>query len=181
MVTAERSGVIGMKSCSLSRKTVSAFCMALAAFVLAGAVNASADEPELGTLIQQRGILVTVDQAKVIRIEHEADTVIIGNPAIADAVLYDRKTLVITGRAFGSTNILILDANGELVIDEVLRVQPATDSIVTVQRQRQNFTDRCTPLCKPAVAPGDQNEFYEQSINQSDRRNEFASQAAGRK
>ena len=127
----------------------------------------------------RRGIYVTVDQAKVIRIDHEADTVIIGNPAIADAHLHDRKTLVITGRAFGATNLLILDAGGELVVDEALRVQPAEDTVVTVQRRAVNFTYSCTPLCRPAVSPGDQTDFFEKAVAQSERRSEFASEAAG--
>ncbi|MEM1044716.1 MAG: pilus assembly protein N-terminal domain-containing protein [Pseudomonadota bacterium] len=142
---------------------------------------APAVEPTVEERVYQarRGIYVTVDQAKVIRIDHEADTVIIGNPAIADAHLHDRKTLVITGRAFGATNLLILDASGELVVDEALRVQPAEDTVVTVQRRALNFTYSCTPLCRPAVSPGDQTDFFENAVAQSERRSEFASQAAG--
>lgn len=124
--------------------------------------------------VQQSGILVMLDQAKVIRIDHEADTVIIGNPAIADAVLYDRKTLVITGRAFGSTNLLILDDNGELVVDESIRVHPAVDTIVTVHRATQSYTYSCAPTCRAAVAPGDQQDYFENTVKQSQTRNDFA-------
>lgn len=123
---------------------------------------------------QQSGILVMLDQAKVIRIDHEADTVIIGNPSIADAVLYDRKTLVITGRAFGSTNLLILDDKGELVVDESIRVHPAVDTIVTVHRATQSYTYSCSPTCRASIAPGDQKEYFENTVKQSQTRNDFA-------
>ncbi|MBP0651082.1 pilus assembly protein N-terminal domain-containing protein, partial [Mycobacterium tuberculosis] len=39
-------------------------------------------------------IVVTMDRAKVMRIPAPADTVIIGNPAIADVSIHDRQTLV---------------------------------------------------------------------------------------
>jgi len=160
--------------------------LSLAASVGLGAASAIADEvpqPVAAvpgdpvaeeSYVQQSGILVMLDQAKVIRIDHEADTVIIGNPAIADAVLYDRKTLVITGRAFGSTNLLILDDKGELVVDESIRVHPAVDTIVTVHRATQSYTYSCSPTCRAAVAPGDQQDYFENAVKQSQTRNEFA-------
>lgn len=167
-------------------RNIAAFSMALATWMFAGSGTLSADEvadtivastaEAAAPLMQQNGIMVTLDQAKVIRIDHEADTVIIGNPSIADAVLYDRKTLVITGKSFGSTNLLILDDKGELVVDEFLRVEPASSSMVTVHRQTNSFTYSCTPTCRAAIAPGDNADFFENSIKQSQSRNAFASQ-----
>lgn len=165
---------------------IAVFSLALATWMFAGSSALSADEvadtiaastvEEAAPFMQQNGIMVTLDQAKVIRIDHEADTVIIGNPSIADAVLYDRKTLVITGRAFGSTNLLILDDKGELVVDEFLRVEPASSSMVTVHRQANSFTYSCTPTCRAAIAPGDHPDFFDNAIKQSQNRNTFASQ-----
>lgn len=129
----------------------------------------------------QNGIVITVDKAKVIRIDGEADTVIIGNPSIADATLYDRRTLVITGRAFGSTNILILDDAGQLIVDETLQVQAAVDSVVTVQRRGQSYTYSCTPLCRPSMVAGDDTDYFENTMKQSKSRVEFASESAAAK
>ncbi|MEM8812220.1 MAG: pilus assembly protein N-terminal domain-containing protein [Pseudomonadota bacterium] len=171
-----------------SHRPLSIFCTALIAGAClmgtaiadeAGTAEPVAKPTADNTHFDRAGISVTVDQAKVIRIDHEVDTVIIGNPAIADAVLHDQRTLVLTGRAFGTTNLLILDSTGELVVDEMLRVQPAEDSIVSVQRQSQHFSYSCTPTCRPAVAPGDQGEFFDAAIAQSKSRSEFAAEAAG--
>lgn len=175
-----------MKSNFMTGGNRAARCLTLIASVSLGAACADAGEIAEGdiaasgvpvaqeTHAQPTGIVVMLDQAKVIRIDHEADTVIIGNPAIADAVLYDRKTLVITGRAFGSTNLLILDDNGALVVDEAIRVHPAVDTMVTVHRATQSYTYSCAPTCRASIAPGDQADYFDNAIKQSQTRNDFA-------
>ena len=70
-------------------------------------------------------IAVIVDRAKVMRISRPADIVIIGNPAIADATIQDNQTLIITGRSFGTTNLIVLDADGQAIADEIITVGAA--------------------------------------------------------
>src|SRR4029077_7554810 len=60
-------------------------------------------------------IAVSVDRAKVMRISRPADVVIVGNPAIADATVQDNQTLIITGKSFGTTNLIVLDAMGQSI------------------------------------------------------------------
>jgi hypothetical protein len=50
-----------------------------------------------------------------------------------------------------------------------------------VHRQALAFTYSCTPLCKPAVSPGDEAGFFDGALKQSQARNEFAAEAAGAK
>ncbi|MFX9031446.1 pilus assembly protein N-terminal domain-containing protein, partial [Acinetobacter baumannii] len=68
-------------------------------------------------------ISVTIDRAMVMRLPAPADTVIIGNPGIADATIHDRMTLILTGKVVGMTNLVILDAKGNPIADEVLAVK----------------------------------------------------------
>ncbi|MEZ5799399.1 MAG: pilus assembly protein N-terminal domain-containing protein [Nitratireductor sp.] len=82
---------------------------ALLALIIA--IPASAAMAEEGT---GEPVTVIVDRAKVFRISRPAATVIIGNPSIADATVEDEKTLVLTGRSFGVTNLIVLDAMGIL-------------------------------------------------------------------
>ena len=48
-------------------------------------------------------------------------TVVIGNPLIADAALQSGGILVITGKGYGSTNLLALDRSGQVVMDKTVR------------------------------------------------------------
>ncbi len=121
---------------------------------------------------------IAIDHAKVMHISRPADIVIVGNPGIADATIQDQQTLIITGRSFGSTNLIVLDASGRAIAEETLTVQPANDHIVSVYRTsnkrlvRQTFS--CTPDCSPTVAIGDDDTNYGTVIDQIKNHGEFA-------
>lgn len=103
----------------------------------------------------QQPIAVVIDRAKVMRISRPADTIIIGNPAIADATIQDSQTLIITGRSYGSTNLIVLDAAGQAIADEILMVESTNDAVVTVFRRSSQITLSCTPQCAPTLTIGD--------------------------
>jgi len=106
-------------------------------------------------------MLVHVDQAKILRIEQPAGTIIVGNPMIADATVQDERMLVITGKSFGSTNLIILDRNGEEILSTNLEVRFAAASQVTIQRGTGRFSYSCSPTCEPVLAIGDQKEQFD--------------------
>lgn len=134
----------------------------LAGTALAGAlaVTGALAAPGMGAPIE-----VLVDHAKVMHIARPADIVIIGNPGIADATIQDSQTLIITGHSFGTTNLIVLDAKGEAIADELVTVQPSDDDLVTVYRvdrdkgmSRETFS--CNPACAPTLAIGDANDWF---------------------
>ena len=43
------------------------------------------------------GITVEMNQAKIVKLARAADTIVVGNPAIADAAVQDATTIVLTG------------------------------------------------------------------------------------
>ena len=85
-------------------------------------------------------LVVGIDRAKVMRISRPADVVILGNPAIADATIQDNQTLIITGRSFGSTNLIVLDAAGQPIADEIVNVTATNDDVVTVYKRASRET-----------------------------------------
>ena len=135
--------------------------------------------PVAGAHAQESGVLVMTDRAKVFRIDAPADTVIVGNPAIADVTMYDRQTVVVTGKLYGTTNLVILDRNGEPIIDEVITVSAASGETVTVQRKGERFSYSCAPNCEPVMRVGDSDAGYELLSKQSSQRNDMSEKAAG--
>ncbi len=90
---------------------------------LAGTVSTVSLEvahAEMVAVAEKQPVIVTVDRAKVFRISSPASTVIVGNPAIADATVEDDVTLVLTGRSFGVTNLIVLDHEGNPIVDETI-------------------------------------------------------------
>ena len=124
-------------------------------------------------------IAVTMDRAKVMRISTPADTVIVGNPGIADAVILDRQTLVITGRMVGITNLVVLDRNGQPVADEVVKVEKVQEDLVTVQRGALRNSYYCTPHCAAMIEVGDAPEAFDKALAQINQRNSLGAQHAG--
>lgn len=125
-------------------------------------------------------ITVVVDQAKVMRISRPADIVIIGNPAIADATIQDNQTLIITGHSFGTTNLIVLDASGQAIAEEMVTVGPQNDQVVTVYKRSARITYSCTPDCSPTLALGDSSDAYDTVNSQIQSHSSLASEAASK-
>lgn len=123
-------------------------------------------------------IAVTIDMAKVMRVSAPAATVVVGNPGIADATVQDRQTLVITGKMAGQTNLVVLDAKGQLIADEVINVTKPQAGYVTVQRGPIRYSYACTPHCNATIEPGDEKNYFEVSEAQLRKRTELGQQNA---
>lgn len=122
-----------------------------------------------------RGALqVTVNRAKVIRLPERAQTVIIGNPAIADLSLQKNGIVVVTGKSYGSTNLIALDGAGQMLAESLVNVVAQTDGLVVVQRAFERFSYSCNPNCQPSVNLGDNKNYFDDSRSQADAHNGFA-------
>jgi hypothetical protein len=105
-------------------------------------------------------LVVTVDQARVVKVPAAARTLVIGNPMIADVTLLKQgSTMVVTGKGFGETNLIALDTNGNPVAQSMVQVVGGGNALV-VQRgmDRQSYT--CAPRCQPTARLGDDPKFY---------------------
>ena len=144
-----------------------------AAAILAPLISTGAMAAEDGA------VHVMTDRAKVFRIDAPADTVIVGNPAIADVAMYDRQTVVVTGKLYGTTNLVILDKAGEPIIDEVITVGASSGDVVTVLRRTARSSYSCAPQCNPVLRVGDTEAAYDALAKQSTARTEMSEKAAG--
>jgi Flp pilus assembly secretin CpaC len=94
------------------------------------------------------GIEVTMNQAKIVKLSRPADTIVVGNPAIADASVQDASTIVLTGKGFGVTNLVVLDPEGIPIVDEQVTVVRQAASSVRIYRRAEIQTMSCTPYCE---------------------------------
>lgn len=108
---------------------------------------------ETGKTAQMR---VDYDQSTVLRLDRAAKTVVVGNPAIADAQLINDRTIYVLGRMFGNTNIIALDIDGSEVTNTLVTVGTPQMLQVTVYRGpggQRNLA--CAPQCERTVTQGD--------------------------
>ena len=123
----------------------------------------------------ERGQLsVAVDRAKVIRLPERTQTVVVGNPAIADLAIQKTGVVVLTGKSYGVTNLIALDGTGNMLAESVVNVTAPADGTLLVQRgfERQSYT--CSPACHPSIMLGDSNAYFNENRSQADARNAFA-------
>lgn len=146
---------------------------ALSAMLLGGGAVAA---PQAGAL---DSVTVTVDHAKVVRLPENAQTVIVGNPAIADVSVQRNGVMVVTGKSFGVTNLIALDAGGALLAESLVRVGAASDSILIVQRGLDRESYSCTPACQPAAQLGDAQKYFGEVGAQATSHNTRAMAAGG--
>lgn len=117
---------------------------------------------------------VMLDEARILKLDTPAQTLVLGNAAIADAVVSDGKTIIITGKSFGTTNLIALNRNNEIIAERQIQVQQPESSILTVQRGPTSESYSCAPKCKPTPILGDDEKFFNSVIGQSGARNGWA-------
>lgn len=138
----------------------------LAAFGVMVAVSrlAMADEPA-------DHVYVTLDHAKLLKLPPHVDTIVVGNPSIADVTMIKKDGLmVVTGKGFGETNVIFLDSTGQ-AISEALITTKTSQTLLTVQRGLDRESYSCAPRCEPAVALGDATKFLSDASGQIGTRN----------
>jgi Flp pilus assembly secretin CpaC len=147
---------------------------ALALMLTAGAHETRAMDPGTSGQNMAEPVIVTVDRARVFRVSRPAATVIIGNPSIADATVEDERTLVLTGRSFGVTNLIILDIEGNPIVDQTLVVKGHETNTVRIYRRSSRETLACAPVCEPTLTIGDDANAFAFANTQIRARNELS-------
>jgi hypothetical protein len=91
--------------------------------------------------------------AKVIRVKPGVQTVIIGDPTIVDASVLNENTIAVTAKGAGSTNLILLDAKTQQIMQATVDVRPASGRVIQVYMgdQAQGYT--CAPGCKADEKP----------------------------
>ncbi|MND59753.1 hypothetical protein D3C80_509560 [compost metagenome] len=118
------------------------------------AVTLAAAAPALA---QERPLDVQIDQATRVQLGAPAGSVIVANPRIADVTVTDARTLFITGKSYGLTEIIAVDALGRPLFQRQVAVGPGATGSVRVWRGGEAVEvacgTRCAPAARPATAP----------------------------
>lgn len=143
---------------------------AVVTLLLVSVARAAAADPTSLT----EPVTVTIDHAKILRLPERTQTVIVGNPIIADVSVQKSGVLVLTGKSYGRTNLIALDAGGLLIAESMISVQAQNEEVVTVQRGLDRESYSCTPSCQPSLLLGDANKYFSEVGGQAGQRNSLA-------
>ena len=118
-------------------------------------------------------VTVTLDQAELLKLPDRLATIVIGNPLIADASVQSNGTMVITGKGYGTTNIIALDRAGNVLMEKSILVR-GPQRVVVVYRGPERETYSCTPKCERRITLGDSPAYFDATIQQTVARSGYA-------
>ncbi len=106
-------------------------------------------------------LIVRYDQSQLLRLPRPVADIIVGNPSIADVSVQGGNLLVVTGKTFGVTNVIALDAERNVIQDQRVIVQQDDRRIVNLTKGvgRQSYS--CTPNCSSTLTIGDNPEYFD--------------------
>lgn len=125
-----------------------------------------------------KDLIVKYDQSQLIRLPRPITEIIIGNPSIADVTVQSSNMLVITGKTFGVTNVIALDADRNVIQEQ--RIMVIRDDLrqVSLYKGAKRETYSCAPACNPTLMVGDDNKFFEDVAKGASGKIKFSDSAA---
>ena len=147
---------------AIAAKTI--VCVAIAwTLGTAGVAPAAADD-----------LIVKYDQSQLLRLPSKVDDIIIGNPSIADVTIQAADMLVVTGKSFGITNVIALDAQHNVIQEQRVIVVRDEGRVVNMQKGGKRESYNCTPQCNPSLVVGDDQTYFEAVARAAERKLRFS-------
>lgn len=100
---------------------------------------------------QAQSLNVEIDRSSRINLRGPAASVIVGNPDIADVTVVDATTLFVTGKGYGVTEVVAVDALGRTLYQGEVIVTGGSTGSVRVWRGAQATEMACASSCSPSV------------------------------
>ncbi|MEL6980313.1 MAG: pilus assembly protein N-terminal domain-containing protein [Pseudomonadota bacterium] len=115
---------------------------------------------------RRRSLLVIIDHLERVSFAAPVETVLVGNPAIADVTMISSREGVVSARAVGSTNIFFLDRAGRALGDfEVIVREGETRRMVLRRGPGRTELYQCAPRCERTLSQLDSEEAHQELSN----------------
>jgi Flp pilus assembly secretin CpaC len=117
-------------------------------------------------------VSVAIDEARAIELPAAATGVVLGNPGIAGVSVQHERLLFVTGRAYGSTNLIVVGRNGRPIYETRLSVVPDETSTVMVTQGGRGASASgsvrydCATTCRRSPDIGEASDAHDVAVNQ---------------
>lgn len=119
-----------------------------------------------GAAMANDSIDVQMDTAKLLKVPEGTDTIVVGNPLIADVNLQRNNVLVVTGKTYGTTNMIALDKKGAIISESRIVVMTPQQDRLVVMRGPDKETYACNPDCGEVLQLGDGTTYFRRVLEQ---------------
>lgn len=117
-------------------------------------------------IAQAQQLSVEASKTVPVRLTGSAASIVVGNKNIADVAVHDDRLIFVTGKSYGTTNLMVFNKAGEEVYSAEVVVTANSSSLLTVNRAGQNQTYDCAPVCRSALTLGDDPAYFSGLIQQ---------------
>jgi Flp pilus assembly secretin CpaC len=111
-------------------------------------------------------LTIVLDKAQILKLPERVGTIIIGNPLIADVSIQAGGVMVVTGKGYGTTNIMLLDRAGNVLMNKSVQVTGPRDDVVVVYRGIERESYSCSPGCERRITLGDTPAYFDATLGQ---------------
>jgi len=87
--------------------------------------------------------------------------------------------LVLTGKGYGVTNLVVLDRAGNVLMERSVEVKGPRTDVVVMYRGIERETYSCAPMCQRQIVIGDSAVFFDTGIQQATERHRDRGSASG--
>jgi len=127
-------------------------CIGLGVIAVGASVSAHAGNTQSYT--------VEINKTEVVRLPGAAASIVVGNPKIADVTVQSSDLIFVVGRGYGETNLIILDARGNTMMNADLQVvNTLPRNGVRLYNGKSRETYSCIPFCGPSPVLGDEGDY----------------------
>jgi Flp pilus assembly secretin CpaC len=99
-------------------------------------------------------LVVPLDHSVRLTVAGAAQSVVVGNPTVADVTVVDSHTLFVSGRGYGVTDVVVIDSLGHTLYTGEIVVGTASTGRVSVWRGGARTDMACAPACQVSVRTG---------------------------
>ena len=117
------------------RRPVWMISLAIATLVAAGSAAAAS-------------LTVGLNQSLRVKLPGAANNVVVVNPAIADVAMVDSHSVIVLGKGYGVTEIMVTDRAGHMLLDTRVAVVGSDAGVITLYRGPQAFSYACAGRCQ---------------------------------
>ncbi|MEZ5953340.1 MAG: pilus assembly protein N-terminal domain-containing protein [Hyphomonas sp.] len=111
-------------------------------------------------------LTVEANKTVPVKLKGAAASVVLGNRNIADVAVHNDHLIFVTGKTFGTTNLMVFDRAGNQIYSSDVVVTVNSSNLVTVNRSGSNFTYDCAPNCRSVLSNGDDMEYFDSLMKQ---------------
>jgi Pilus formation protein N terminal region len=125
------------------------------------------------TALAAQDLIVRTDETQLLSVSGNPGAVVIGNPSIADATVHGSQ-IYVHGRGFGTTNLIVLDQDGNQLASFDVTVQLGGNNNVALYKAGSRYSYICAPLCENNVQVGDDHTWTDDIIKLNQKKTDLA-------